>query len=140
MAMVVSIICALVMNCLTDTACSFYINLPIGGAAALFLVLVMRIPSHAQPVQAPMWEKIQQMDLIGVFSITGSMVCYLYALQSGGVALAWSDSKVIGTFIGCILLLGVFVANEYFQQKHAVMLGKYLRNYDIFGACVFSFV
>lgn len=119
---------------------SFYINLPIGGVAAAFVIFILRVPEHGKPTQAPFLEKLLQMDLLGVASITGSIICYLLALQWGGGLKAWNNSAVIGTLIGFILLLIVFIVNEVLQKDRALLLRSLLRSYTFAGGCIFSFL
>lgn len=89
----------------------FWISLPIGGVAAAIIFFFFKPPAASKPVQAPLSEKIWQMDLSGTAIILGAAICFLLAFQWGGVSKAWSDSDVIGTLVGAVLLTG-FVANE----------------------------
>jgi MFS transporter, DHA2 family, glioxin efflux transporter len=64
------------------------------------------------------------MDLLGTFTIMAAVVCYLLALQWGGVTKKWSDSTVIGTLIGFCLLAIAFVINEYIMSDRALLQGR----------------
>ncbi|RYP24792.1 hypothetical protein DL765_000338 [Monosporascus sp. GIB2] len=59
----------------------FYINLPIGGVACLIVLLFFQAPPSAKPTQAPLSEKILQMDPVGAMLIIGGATCYILALH-----------------------------------------------------------
>ncbi|MCJ1294938.1 hypothetical protein MMC34_006498 [Xylographa carneopallida] len=105
----------------------FYINLPIGGAAAAIIFLTFTTPEVAKPLEVPFLEKLKQMDLPGAFTIMAAVICYLLALQWGGVTKSWSDSTVIGTLVGFVLLLGLFAVIEWYQGDRALLLGRLLK-------------
>lgn len=106
----------------------FYINLPIGGVAAGFIVVFFRTPKAAKPQPATLKEKILQMDLPGTFTIMAATVCYLLAMQWGGTSKAWSSSNVIGLLVGFGLLVIAFVAIEYFSGDRALLQGRLLKD------------
>jgi MFS family permease len=105
----------------------FYINLPIGGAAAFIIFLTFKVPDAVKPEAASLKEKFLQMDLVGTFLIMAAAICYLLALQWAGVTKPWNDSSVIGTLVGFFLLLIVFIINEYFMGERALLQGHLLK-------------
>jgi EmrB/QacA subfamily drug resistance transporter len=115
----------------------FYINLPIGGAAAFIIFFTFSAPDAAKPTPASLPEKLLQMDPVGTFTIMAAVVCYLLALQWGGVTKPWTDSTVIGTLVGFVLLLIVFLINEYFMGERALLQGRLLRKRIIIVACLY---
>ncbi|KAI9841202.1 MAG: hypothetical protein M1837_000929 [Sclerophora amabilis] len=117
----------------------FYINLPIGGVSAAIIVILFQTPKAARPVQARMVEKLLQMDLLGTFTIMAAVVCYLLAVQWGGVTKPWGSSDVIGTLIGFGLLMIVFCFVEWYQGERALMLPHLLRQRTVLIGCIFSF-
>ncbi|KAJ5313909.1 uncharacterized protein N7443_000793 [Penicillium atrosanguineum] len=106
----------------------FYINLPIGGLSAGIILLFYRAPpSLPFLTSASLKEKILQMDLPGSFLLVAALVCYVLALQWGGISLPWSDSKVIGLLIGFGLLLTIYGFVEWVQKERAAMIGRLFR-------------
>ncbi|KGO74477.1 Major facilitator superfamily domain, general substrate transporter [Penicillium italicum] len=77
----------------------FYLNLPIGGLAAFIIVIFFETPKTAKAIDAPWREKLLQLDPSGCVLIIGAVVCYLLALQWGGLQKNWSDRSVIGTLL-----------------------------------------
>ena len=89
---------------------AFYVNLPIGGVAAAVILLTFHAPAGAKPQEAPLREKLLQMDLPGTFVVLSAIICFLLAIQWGGTTLAWNDKTVIGLFVGFGLLVILFIA------------------------------
>ncbi|MCJ1411311.1 hypothetical protein MMC19_005399 [Ptychographa xylographoides] len=115
----------------------FYINLPIGGAAAVIIFFTFKVPKAVKPAPASLREKLLQMDLVGTFTIMAAVVCFLLALQWGGVTKSWKDSSVIGTLVGFVLLLVAFALNEYLMGERALLQGRLLKKRIVLVACLY---
>ena len=63
----------------------FYLNLPIGGFAAVLILLLFRFKGAAT-VKGPLLEKIKDLDGIGFVLFAGSIKMLLLALQFGATA------------------------------------------------------
>lgn len=96
---------------------SFYINLPIGGAVFLIFVLFFRTPKLSKPAEATWKEILVQVNPIGVFAILGAVVCYLLAMQWGGLTRPWHDSSVIGTLVGFGVIALSFLLLQYLMAR-----------------------
>ena len=128
------------LNTIFLTFLSFFINLPCGALAAASIVLFFRVPDAIKPAEATLREKIYQMDLPGFIMITASVVCYLLALQWGGITEAWNSPDVIGTLVGFTVLFVAFLAIEWWQGERALLLPSVLKNKTIAHGCAFSFL
>jgi MFS family permease len=117
----------------------FWINLPIGGVTAAVVVLVYKTPKAAQPQQATLREKLLQMDLVGTFLVMAAVVCFILAFQWGGSFKAWSDSTVIGTLVGFVLISVVFVANELYMGDRAILEPRLMAMRRIWANCAHVF-
>ncbi|KFX94992.1 hypothetical protein O988_06048 [Pseudogymnoascus sp. VKM F-3808] len=117
----------------------FYINLPVGGVAAAILVVFFKLPPHVKPAEATFREKMLQLDPIGIVLILCAVICYVLALQWGGVTLAWSNSKIIGLFIGFALLLIAFGVNEWWLGERAMLPPRLAKNRYIWQGMAYSF-
>ncbi|KAK2767550.1 hypothetical protein FQN54_003708 [Arachnomyces sp. PD_36] len=117
----------------------FYINLPFGGVAAAAIFFAFRPPRSAKPIPATVREKILQMDLIGVTAICGAVVCFVFAMQWGGVAKSWNNSDVIGTLVAFGLLIIIFVVDQWYQRDRALVMTSFLKNRTLLVGSVFSF-
>ncbi|KAI4250987.1 MAG: hypothetical protein LQ352_005138 [Teloschistes flavicans] len=115
----------------------FYINLPIGGVGAAIILFTFTTPEAFRPVPATMKEKLLQMDLPGTFIIMAAVVCYILALQYGGITKPWSNSTVIGLLVGFCLLIIVFAINEWYQGDRALVQKRLLKRRVIWAACLY---
>jgi MFS family permease len=106
----------------------FYLNLPVGGLAAFIIVFFLKSPPYHQPPKVSFVHKMSQMDFSGVILCIGFFVCYVLALQWGGVEKSWSNSDVIGTFVGFGVLAILFVINEWWLGERASVVPRIMKN------------
>ncbi|KAH1521084.1 hypothetical protein KXW39_006112 [Aspergillus fumigatus] len=117
----------------------FYINLPIGGLSAVIVLFLFRAPPAAQPAKASWREKFLQMDLLGTFTIMAAVVCYLLALQWAGVTKAWSSADVIGTIVGFLVIVVLFVVIELWMGERALFQPRLLKQRNIWANNLYVF-
>ncbi|RDW68861.1 MDR family MFS transporter [Aspergillus mulundensis] len=117
----------------------FYINLPIGGVAAVAVFFFFTTPESAKPVKATLKEKLLQMDLVGAGLMMGLIISYILALQYGGQTHSWKSSEVIGLLVGFVLMSLLFVGWEIYQQERAMIVPRlFLKRYVWVGS-IFMF-
>jgi len=116
------------------------VNLPVGGASAVVILLFFQTPAASKPVKASWLETFLQMDPLGTFTLMAAIVCYLLALQWGGVTKPWSSSSVIGTLVGFGLLLILFGVVEWWMGDRALLQGSILGRREILVHCVYIFL
>ena len=119
---------------------SFYINLPIGGAAVGLFLIFFKTPSFAKPAPATNKEILQQMDLPGTIALVAAFTCYILALQWGGVTKPWSSADVIGCLVGCITLSSLFIAIQYFQHDRGLLVGRIIKERNVAALSAFIFL
>ncbi|QDS74138.1 hypothetical protein FKW77_001124 [Venturia effusa] len=108
----------------------FYINLPIGGVAAL-LIFLIHIPENivaANVTKRTAKSVLSQLDLVGFFHFAPSTVMFLMALQWGGQKYAWSNAIIIGLLCGGASTLLIFLAWERHAGEKAMVPFSILRN------------
>ncbi|PYH97029.1 MFS transporter [Aspergillus ellipticus CBS 707.79] len=111
----------------------FYINLPFGGLAIIFILVFL--PSNATSVQRLGWRKqVQQFDLLGMLFLIPSIICLIFALQWGGSLWPWSDGRVIALFVVSGVTFIIFVGTQVLQGDRATVPPRLLKNRDIWGA------
>ncbi|EON65089.1 hypothetical protein W97_04324 [Coniosporium apollinis CBS 100218] len=116
----------------------FYINLPVGGASAAAIIVFFQTPERAKPVEASWREKILQMDFVGTFTLMGAVVCFLLAMQWGGVTKAWSSADVIGMLVGFGIISIVFIALEIHLGERALIIPRLMKNKTLAFGFVFQ--
>lgn len=118
----------------------FFINLPLGAAVAITLLLSMKPPKHS-PRAGMTWQQVAyEMDPLGVAFLVSATLCALLALQWGGVEKPWSDSSVVGCLVGFVLLLIAFVVDQYLMKERASYPFRILRKRNVAIAVAFNFM
>ncbi|KAH6850643.1 major facilitator superfamily domain-containing protein [Chaetomium sp. MPI-CAGE-AT-0009] len=118
----------------------FYINLPIGGLSGLIILFFFSAPKGAKPVDAPLKEKILQMDPVGTALVMGGVISYILALQYGGQTMAWSDSTVIGLIVGFVLIFVTFGVWEWYNGERSMIVPRLFLQRDIWVSSIFTFL
>lgn len=100
----------------------FYINLPIGGAVAVFLVF-SRIPDQTQkPDPMSVLKQLhRKLDLVGFALFAPAPIQLLLALQYGGHQFAWKSATVIGLFCGSAGTLALWAVWNYRKGDEALI-------------------
>ena len=119
---------------------NFYLNLPIGVAATIVLLLALhRLPPSAQGRRLPLRTAIVRLDPIGTFSFIPSIICLLMALQWAGTTYAWSDGRIIALLTVFAVLLVVFIVAQIVQPDQNVTIPKHIaRNRNMAFGALFS--
>ncbi|KAI1371346.1 putative MFS multidrug transporter [Hypoxylon crocopeplum] len=101
----------------------FYINLPLGGLAGIFLAF-MHVPDQTVKPQVSfrlLREVIPELDLIGFTIFAPAAIMFLLALQFGSSEYPWNSSTVIGLFVGAGLAFPIFLYWEYREGDKAMI-------------------
>lgn len=114
-----------------DYFAGFYINLPIGGLAAVCIFFFFQTPERAKPVEATLKEKILQMDPVGTLLAMAAIISYILAMQYGGQTKAWNSGTVIGLLVGFVLISIVYAGWEYFQGERAAVVWRVLGDRNV---------
>jgi MFS family permease len=115
----------------------FYINLPFGGFAAVFILLLLPEPKKDRPARLSLKEQILQMDVEGSLCFLPGVIALLLALQWGGSKYAWSDGRIIGLFIVFGVLLIAFVAIQVWKQEKATVPPRVFMNRSIWSCALY---
>lgn len=93
-----------------QSSLGFYINLSLSALTAV-AIFFLRIPEQTKKQSALLvGSKIYHyLDLVGFCLFTPAILQLLLALQYGGNEYPWSDSRVIGLFVGSGATLGVWL-------------------------------
>jgi MFS family permease len=127
---------------LTDRATwrwCFYINLPIGGVAAIAVFFFFHLPAAAAPPQIPWTRKLLHIDPVGVALTMGSITCFILALQYGGNSHPWNSGVVIGLLVGFPLIAIALVAWEIWLGEYAMMLPRLYKQRSLSTTAPYQF-
>ncbi|KAI1389670.1 major facilitator superfamily domain-containing protein [Hypoxylon trugodes] len=119
----------------------FYINLPLGGIAGLFMAF-SHIPDHIKKERvtfATLREMIPHLDLPGFVLFAGAAIMFLLALEWGGSTYAWNSANIIGLFSGAGVMAILFVAWEYHAGEEAMIPGSILKKRIVWTSCLYYF-
>lgn len=115
----------------------FYINLPLGGAATLFLVF-QKIPEHFPKPKgiSAVTKALLGLDLMGFVLFAPAAIQCLLALQYGGNNFAWNSATIIGLFCGAGGTFIVFLIWEYYKGDDAMIPFSTVRIQTVWASCV----
>ncbi len=79
-------------------------------------------------------------DPIGTVLLLSSLICFILAMQWGGISKDWDSSTVIGLIVGWFVMSVLFAINEWYQGDRALVVFRILKNRSIGTACGFIFL
>ncbi|EAW12275.1 MFS transporter/fungal specific transcription factor domain-containing protein [Aspergillus clavatus NRRL 1] len=89
----------------------FYINLCISPISLIITLFFLRLPTPKVDK-----ERIKNFDILGSITLIGGTICLLLAISWGGNNFPWNDGRVIGCFVGGLVLLGLFMVWEHWAK------------------------
>lgn len=98
----------------------FYINLPFGGVAAVFIFFLLTIPDRST-THLPSRQKLAQMDFLGIAFLLPGVVCLLLALQWGGSTYDWNSGRIIALLVLAGVLTICFILVQIFRPDTATI-------------------
>lgn len=117
----------------------FYINLPIGGVALLF-ILFINIPQQHTTTKKHTFRSIyDSLDIPGFCLFAPAAIQFLLALEWGGSVYRWNSAMVIGLFCGSAGTLAVFLAWEYKRGDTAMIPLSMLKRRVVWSSCLTMF-
>ncbi len=119
----------------------FYINLPIGGLAAL-LTVIIHVPELTQkePFSLAHCRKVvPELDLIGFLLFVPAAIMLLLGLQFGsGNTYPWKSATIIGLICGAVAMGIIFILWERRMGARAMLPGPVLKTREVWTSCVFG--
>ena len=108
----------------------FYINMPIGGAALLYLAATMHLPRHRVK---------HKIDYAGAVTLAIAATSIILMTTWGGTQYAWGSVQVIGLFVLAVLGTAAFLAIEARAAEPILPLNVF-RNRNFSVAIAMSFL
>lgn len=117
----------------------FYINLPIGGIAMVIVFFFVHVNRNsADTKDLSFVARLRQLDLYGAAIFIPAIVCLLLALQWGGADYAWSNSRIIGLFVGFGLMISVFIGIQFWQGDQGTLPPRLFKDRNVLPAMLFA--
>ncbi|OLN85277.1 putative HC-toxin efflux carrier TOXA 14 [Colletotrichum chlorophyti] len=116
----------------------FYINLPIGGLAMVFIFFLLNLSRRNNPDGKTLIQRLMQLDLIGAAIFIPAIICLILALQWGGADYAWNSATIIGLFVGFALMVILFIGVQLWQGDKGTLPPKLFKNRDVLCAMLFA--
>jgi len=108
----------------------FYINMPIGGAALIYLALTMHVPRHRVE---------HKIDYAGAIALAIGATSIILMTTWGGTQYAWASVQVIGLAVLGLVSTATFLAIEARAAEPILPLGVF-RNRNFSVAIAMSFL
>jgi EmrB/QacA subfamily drug resistance transporter len=92
----------------------FYINLPVGLAALIMLIVWLPMNISLRNIRYTGWAAVRRIDIAGTLTAAGATVCLLLGLTWGGVTYPWNSAPVIGILASAgALFLAFFIVERF---------------------------
>ncbi|GKT45536.1 efflux pump aflT [Colletotrichum spaethianum] len=99
----------------------FYINLPVGGLAFIFLFFMLKAPKRQPQEPATLYQHFKRLDPLGTLFFLPSIVSLLLALEWGGSEYEWNDGRIIALFVIFGVGFIAFAAVQVLMPKTATV-------------------
>lgn len=83
---------------------------------------------------------LSQLDIIGLTLILGAVVCFILAMQWGGTSKSWRNADVIGTLVGFVIFIGLFIVSQWWQGEKAMVHSRIIKRRTVAVGSTFSFL
>ena len=96
----------------------------------------MRVKTtHKRP---PLRQQIIQLDPLGTLVFFPAMVCFLIALQWGGVQYAWNNGRIIALFVVSGVLIITFIGLQIWGKENATVPPRIVKQRSVAAGTVFA--
>ncbi|KAI0883134.1 MFS gliotoxin efflux transporter glia [Annulohypoxylon maeteangense] len=117
----------------------FYLNLPIGGFAAVIVLFFFHLPAAAKPPPVTLKHKLLHLDPVGVCLTTAAIICFILGLQYAGTTYPWRSSQVIGLLVGFGLLVIALIAWSIYLDEYAMLIPRLFKKRALWSVCPYQF-
>ncbi|KAL4961044.1 major facilitator superfamily domain-containing protein [Aspergillus stella-maris] len=112
--------------------------LPIGGISMAIIVCTLQLPDQKKFSGIPIWERIKQLDFIDAALLIPCTICLLLALQWGGNKYTWSNSRIIGLFVGFGLLTILTVISQWKLGDRATLPPRIMARRSVIASTAYA--
>ena len=125
--------------CAETTFCSFYFNLPVGGATVVAMMFFFKPHKDAEESKETVMKKILGLDLIGNLILIVAAVMLFLALQFQETGVAWGSARIIGLLVGAGITAIIFILWQWKKGEEALLPGKIVCQRSVAVSCLSAF-
>ncbi|KAL9605694.1 MAG: hypothetical protein Q9179_001114 [Wetmoreana sp. 5 TL-2023] len=116
----------------------FYINLPIGAVTTVIIAWFFKAPKR-EVSSLSIWQKINELDILGTLAFLPAIVCLLIGLQWGGTRYHWANARIVVLLLFAGLLAIAFIAIQIWKQEKATVPPRIIKQRSIAAGTWYSF-
>ncbi|KXX75974.1 putative HC-toxin efflux carrier TOXA [Madurella mycetomatis] len=117
----------------------FYINLPVGGVAAVIVTIFFHLPAAAKPPQTTLVDKLLHLDPVGICLTMAAIICFILGFQYAGASHPWNASEVIGLIVGFGVIAISLVAWSAYLDEYAMLTPRLFKKRALWSVCPYQF-
>lgn len=106
----------------------------------MLVIIVFFTPPQRAAIASLGWkQRVKEFDLYGTAAFIPAIICLLLALQWGGTKYPWSNGRIIALFVVFSIMIGIFIAIQFWKGDSATVPPKIMKNRSMAAASWFSF-
>ena len=117
----------------------FYVNLPVGGATVVAMVLFFH-PTPSTNARRGVMERIMDLDMIGNGLLLGASIMSFLSLEYTTQGVGWSSLRVIGLLAGSGAITVLFIVWQHTKGDAALMPPRIVTQRTVAASCGMSFM
>jgi hypothetical protein len=117
----------------------FYVNLPVGAATAVALVLFFN-PTRTRNASRGLVERLLALDMGGNVLLLGAAIMLFLALERTTQGIAWSSAEVIGLLSGSGVVTIIFIVWQWWKGDAALMPPRIVMQRSVAASCGMAFM
>ncbi|KAM7191797.1 hypothetical protein V8F20_009160 [Naviculisporaceae sp. PSN 640] len=117
----------------------FYINLPIGGATVVAMILFFH-PKKSKHAKRGFWDRFLDLDIIGNVLLLGASIMLFIALEYATIGVPWNSAKIIGLLVGFGVTAIVFAGWQTWKGDDALMPPRIVSQRTVAASCGLAFM
>ena len=117
----------------------FYINLSLGGATIIALMLILKTPTPPGSAALTIKQQFLRLDPVGTIVFLLGVVCLLLVLQWGGVQYPWNSARVIVLLVLSGVLLIAFVIIQIHLGESATVPPRIIKQRSVAASFFYTF-
>ncbi|KAL8910440.1 MAG: hypothetical protein Q9171_004278, partial [Xanthocarpia ochracea] len=111
---------------------------PIGAITTVIIVWFFKAPKR-KVGSLSIWQKMNELDILGTLAFLPSIVCLLIGLQWGGTRYPWASARIVVLLVFAGLLGIAFIAIQIWKQEKATVPPRILQQRSIAAGTWYSF-